>query len=56
MAAGRGCGLTTVSVATRPQMAAKDSHRPGMALLPVAWISQVAMAGVKPPKMAVARL
>ncbi len=52
----RPAGLITTSVATSPQMAAKDSHRPGIALLPVAWISPVAMAGVKPPKMAVAKL
>jgi len=42
--------------AVRPQAAANMSHRPGTARLPVACISQVAIAGVKPPKSAVARL
>ncbi len=52
-------GLTAgraTSAATSPQAAAAESQTPGMAWLPVAWIRAVQTAGVKPPKMAVARL
>ena len=41
-------------VATSPSTAATESQRPGMARLPVTSISQVQIAGVKPPKVAVA--
>src|SRR5260364_431477 len=48
--------LNSTHVAARPQAAAHDIHRPGAALLPLTCTSQVAIAGVKPPKSAVARL
>lgn len=43
-------------VAIKPMAAAIDSHNPGIALLPVISMSQVAIIGVKPPNSAVARL
>src|SRR5260363_112242 len=48
--------LNSTHVAARPQAAAHDIHRPGAALLPLTCTSQVEIAGVKPPKSAVARL
>src|SRR5260364_274861 len=48
--------LNSTHVAARPQAAAHDIHRPGAALLPLTCTSQVAIAGVKPPKSAVACL
>jgi hypothetical protein len=44
------------AVAISPHAAANDSHAPGIARLPVAWIRYVAIAGVNPPKIAVALL
>jgi len=43
-------------VAIKPIKPAKESHRPGMARSPVVWIKYVEIAGVKPPKIPVARL
>jgi hypothetical protein len=43
-------------VAKSPHAAANVIHWPGAALLPVASMSAVDTAGVKPPKSAVARL
>jgi hypothetical protein len=44
------------SAPRRPSSAAAEAQAPGMALSWVAWISAVAIAGVKPPNKAVARL
>ena len=35
----------------KAQMAAKEIHTPGIALLSLTWIRKVQMAGVKPPKI-----
>ena len=48
--------LDSIRAADNPQTAANESHRPGTARLPVTWIRYVQIAGVKPPKIAVARL
>ena len=45
-----------MSAATRPQAAAKASQTPGIARFPVISISDWLIAGVKPPKIAAARL
>ena len=45
-----------MNVALSPQTAAKLNQKPGAALSPVASMSHVEIAGVKPPKNAVARL
>ena len=42
--------------AISPTIAAKESHIPGIARFPVFWIRYVQIAGVNPPKIAVARL
>ena len=44
------------SVEIRLHAAAADNHAPGIARLPVTWIKYVQIAGVNPPKTAVARL
>ena len=44
------------ATAISARTAAKDSHSAGMARLPVMPMSAVEIAGVKPPKIAVARL
>jgi hypothetical protein len=46
----------SINVASSPQTAAAVIHRPGAPLSPVISIRPVAMAGVKPPNSAVARL
>src|SRR5207253_872164 len=51
--AGRRPSCTT---AASPSTAANDSHNPGTARFPVRSIRYVQIAGVKPPKIAVARL
>ena len=45
-----------MTVAVKPHAAAKVSQSPGMERSPVVCIRYVLIAGVKPPKMAVARL
>ena len=55
-ASGAAFNLPASPVAKSPIAAAADSYTPGIALLPVNWISAWVIAGVKPPKMAVARL
>jgi hypothetical protein len=44
------------AVAINAKIAANESHSAGMARLPVMPINAVTIAGVKPPKIAVARL
>ena len=46
----------SMNVAMPLQIAAKISQYAGEALSPVAWINQVEINGVNPPKMATARL
>src|SRR5215831_706085 len=48
--------LSVATVAPKPHSVAKESQAPGIALLPEVWMSQVAIMGVKPPKVAVAKL
>src|SRR5262249_25613930 len=60
-AAGVSAAVTVASrgastAAASPHSAANDSQSPGTARSPVRWMRYVLMAGVKPPKMAVARL
>src|SRR5256714_15022671 len=45
--------LSVTRVASSPHTAANDIHAPGIALVAVAWMSQVAINGVNPPKIAV---
>src|SRR5436190_5147967 len=54
----RGCRLSgpRANAATTPHNAAADSQSPGIARFPVTWIIYVQIAGVNPPKMAVAVL
>src|SRR5204863_3028793 len=44
------------SVPINPHPAANESQTPGTARFPVTWIKYVLMAGVNPPKIAVAKL
>jgi len=44
------------SVPVKPHTAANESQTPGMARFPVTWMRYVQMAGVNPPKTAVAKL
>jgi hypothetical protein len=48
--------LLSSATAISTRTAAKDNHNAGMARLPVMPMSAVAIAGVKPPKIAVAKL